>query len=57
MLGMVEGSGSSIGNSPGLAVRNALRPFFLSYHKLPVANVLFSSMIVYKELASFLLLV
>jgi hypothetical protein len=53
MLGMVEGSGSSIGNSPGLAVRNELRPFFLSYHKLPVANVLFSSMIVYKELASF----
>jgi len=55
MLGMVEGSGSSIGNSPGLAVRNALRPFFLSYHKLPGANVLFSSMIVYKEQASFLL--
>ena len=27
MRGMVEGSGSSIGNSPGLAVRNVLRPF------------------------------
>ena len=54
MLGMVEGSGSSIGNSPGLAVRNALRPFFLSFHKLPVPNVLFSSMVVFKEAGHFL---
>ncbi len=39
MHGMVEGSGSSIGNSPGLAVRNVLRPFF--FNIIPVASKFF----------------
>ena len=39
MRGMVEGSGSSVGNSPSLAVRNVLRPFY--FHIIPVALKLF----------------
>ena len=39
MRGMVEGSGSSVGNSPGLAVRNKLRPS--SFFIIPVALKLF----------------